>query len=335
MTLPDLPTSFGESRTRSEHITDHERLHLRLQDAVYSADYSSFQDAIDDAVSYNRTLVLPSGVTTVTASLTLPTGYNLMVQGTGGTQNCILECSSGDLLTHSAGNVDGVVFRDLTLRAKTGSAGTVMTGSFARCLFENVYFHQQNADQPIIDHDSTVSGLFIGNAFRHCQMVAHESTTVPAVRLLGNDTVSGNLWVDCWCYYSSDWFFDLHDAHATAYSTGNRFENILFEITNGGNIRLRGCSHSAIVGCMTFDTGPVGDILNSLYSIEPGSGGLDSRQTLVMNCYRDASTLDVAAYDIYNAGLNTTLINNGGPADFAIVTDAGSSATEVALNNAA
>lgn len=334
--LPDLPTQFDTNRTRSQHITDHERLHQRLQTAVYSADYASLQEALDDAVTYHRTLVIEGGVHTIRQPLVLPTGYNLIVQGTGGKQNTIIECASGDVLTHGAGYVAGVVVRDVTLRAMAGSGGAVMAGHYARCLFENVMFHQQNAGQPIIDHDSRVSGAgFIGNVFHHCLMYAHEFTTVPAVRLVGNDTINGNRWADCWCHYSSDWFFDLHGVHASAYSAGNRFEGLFFEITNGGNIRLRGCANTRIEGCMTYDTFLKGDITKALYSIEAGAGGLKSAQTLLAGNYRDASPRGAIAPDIYNAGLNTTLIGNSGPADFAVVHDAASVVSAVSLNNGA
>lgn len=67
--VTDLPTTINGTRSRDDHIADHARLHLNLQQSVYSADYASLQLAIDDAISKNRPLTIAPGTQNIAAPL--------------------------------------------------------------------------------------------------------------------------------------------------------------------------------------------------------------------------------------------------------------------------
>lgn len=71
MALADLPTTITASRSRSEHIADHARLHREQQGVVYSANYASVQAAVDDAAAKRRPLVIAPGEYLLTEPLVI------------------------------------------------------------------------------------------------------------------------------------------------------------------------------------------------------------------------------------------------------------------------
>lgn len=59
--IDDLPTNISPSRGRDEHIEDHNRLHARMNQMVYSNDYPNVQAAINAAISNHRPLLIAPG----------------------------------------------------------------------------------------------------------------------------------------------------------------------------------------------------------------------------------------------------------------------------------
>jgi len=81
----DLPIDVTAKRTRDQHIDDHKRLHRHIQQGVFSADYGTLQDAVNDAISKRRPLVIAPGTHTLTAPLVIAGGNALAVSAYGAT----------------------------------------------------------------------------------------------------------------------------------------------------------------------------------------------------------------------------------------------------------
>lgn len=69
--VTDLPTNVTVGRTRNQHIADHNHIHARMSDAVYSGHYSSLQSAVDDAITKRRPLVIAPRVHNLTEPLVI------------------------------------------------------------------------------------------------------------------------------------------------------------------------------------------------------------------------------------------------------------------------
>ncbi len=76
--LADIPTRTLIN-TPQEHLTDSLRLHAHLKQSVYSGDYSTLQEAADDAASLGRPLVIEPKTHTVTTPLVINGASDLHV----------------------------------------------------------------------------------------------------------------------------------------------------------------------------------------------------------------------------------------------------------------
>lgn len=94
MALTDLPISFDYTRSRDSHITDHQRLHLESRQCVYSANYSTLQDALDDAVTKARPLIIEPKTHNLDTGLLLNNANNIHIFAYGATLNANSSMSS-------------------------------------------------------------------------------------------------------------------------------------------------------------------------------------------------------------------------------------------------
>ena len=186
----------------------------------------------------------------------------------------------------------------------------------------------ETTGEPIAGTNLRFHGRIAGK--RYDQRLQTDSDGIAAIEWPRGAKVN-NLWMDCTCDYSNDYIFDVHGVHASAgvYCAGNEWRKIMAEKANGGIIRLRGCSHSLIDGVQCWDTFLNGDIQKPLISLEAGAGGLNTRLTEIHRAFRDNSPRGALAPDIFLDGADmTTLINCGGPADYAIVETANATQTQ-------
>ncbi|MAU11132.1 MAG: hypothetical protein CL607_15035 [Anaerolineaceae bacterium] len=77
--LTDLPTNVSATRTRDQHFEDHNRIHERLKDAVYSGHYASLQAAVNDAITRGRPLIIAPGIHNLSQTLLIDGAINLHV----------------------------------------------------------------------------------------------------------------------------------------------------------------------------------------------------------------------------------------------------------------
>lgn len=288
------------------HPALHNDISAVLNYVTYSSRYGTLANAIDDALNGSGRLQIPAGTLNL-SPLTLDGG--LVVEGAGQGKT-ILKCTTdeplftGDMASH-------VTLRNLTLDVNGGAA---LAGDWVGCQFENVTFLQRDSDVPIIDHDSSEGGAFQENLFLNCWMYATEGHTVPAVRLVGTNTVNGNRWVGGRYTYSGDYVFHLEGVSNSSFLCDNVFDGITFEVTVGGNIRLIACVGTVIKAGGTYDTHLVGEITNSLYKLETNAHNLRCQRTTFLAAQRNGGTLADGVYDIDAENqIGTLLLNTGSP----------------------
>lgn len=289
------------------YVLDYVKGELNQNDDISQA----IQWAIDDAVKRNGGVVqLPQG-TYIANGISKNTSKSVVLRGAG-MDRTILRNNSGDFFT--APNPSGIHlwrFEDFQVITATGG-GHIFNGSFVQCLFQNVHLIQQLNNKSIVHHDSTEeTGGFIENIFLNCRGQVTPTHTVPGFNLRSTNAVNVNSWLGGRYTYSGDYMFHIEGSSNQAFCSSNRFEGINFEVTNGGNIRLKSCLGTTIINCGTYDTHVVGDIAKDLYRIDKSTAGGKCQSTTLIGNLRHGGSLGDGVYDIrVEQGSTTILINN-------------------------
>lgn len=295
-------------------------------------DTQAFQDAINAAASGGRVLFVPSGTYKV-GTIFLPDNGSQHYTIVGSSQSgAKIRNTTGDLFVSDlATNCN---FVDLEIIC---SAGDVFSGWFVGCVFERLTILQNSTNKSILFHDggNGNSHNLLENTFRNCDLFGTLNHTVPLIYIRSsNGSVSLNHFENLRCTFSGDYFFHLESTSSQSYCYSNIIENINFEVTNNGNIRLRGCYNTIIRNCNTYDlTAP---FTKDLYQLDDSPlATLKTIYTTLENNHRFGGAPSNNIYDInlINA-TNTLLITNGSPSsNFSVNVSATSINGTIKLND--
>lgn len=297
-------------------------------------DTQAFQNAINAAASGGRILFIPSGTYKV-GTIFLPDNaaqhYTILGSSQSGAK---IRNTTGDLFVSDLAT--NCIFSNLEIIC---SAGHVFNGYFVGCIFENLTIVQNAINKSILFHDggNGNSHNLLENVFRNCDFFGTQNHTAPLFNIRSsNGAVSLNYFQNLRCTYSGDYFFHIESTSTQSYAHSNVFDTINFEITNGGNIRLRSAYNTIIKNCNTYDTHVIGNITKDLYQFDKSSETeLKTIHTTFQNNHRFGGTFNSGVYDVnlINAS-NTLLMNSGSPSsNYAVNVSATSISGTIKIND--
>jgi hypothetical protein len=277
------------------------------------------------------------------AGLAIPAGGNLAIRGAG-SGSTVLQAVSGDLWTVPA-NSDFVSFEDLTMVSASG-AGHLFNAATA-----SLSFWSWRRCQLIQANDAkciwySTAGTFINCTVSECNQKHTLTATVPSWYLAG--TVSGNTWENVRHTYTGNYAIWIETPGPSAYSYGNSFRDITWEVCDGGFIKLLGQFGGALDNLISYDgttlardgyvfgAGGTGNLpcwglrIAGLVRLNPqvlGHGVVDIScaslaRGVITGCNGtiDLSGLDILAENLlYDASPPTVLLNNTGATEHSAI----------------
>lgn len=227
MIINDLPVDIDSSRSRDLHQTDHERLHNELKRVIYSGNYNSFSDAIADANSTKRPLVIEPKTHTLTSSIAFNNMHNLNIFAYGARfdinadltsvidfKDCV-RCNwyGGYFNTPSNRTVDNVfyIYRD-SVQATHNT-------------FNDIFI---DGSQTVgIRIGKQASGLQCDHMFFNNIEISGENNP-NQIGIYAGDGVFGN----CLNHTFRNLMLSGHDQHIVIDATNGYFENLFFDTAN-------------------------------------------------------------------------------------------------------
>ena len=185
---------------------------------------------------------LPSGGTlfvgagTFTGSgLVVPGGGNLAVQGAGAGAT-ILQTTGGDLWAVPPSS-SYVSFEDLGMFSQAGG------GHLYNAATSSLSFWSWRRCQLVQTNDAAciwymTNGTFINCTVSECAQQHTRTASVPSWNLAGPGSISGNCWENIRHTYTGNYAVQIASTAPSAYSYGNTFRNITWEVCDGGFVKL-------------------------------------------------------------------------------------------------
>lgn len=200
---------------------------------------------------------LPSGGTlfvgagTFTESkLAVPSGGNLAVKGAGAGVT-IIRTTGGDLWTAPA-NSAYVTFEDVGMFSQAGG------GHLYNAATAGLSFWSWRRCQLVQVNDAMciwymTNGAFINCTVTECTQQHTLTASVPSWYLAGSGSISGNSWENIRHTYAGNYAFSIASTAPSAYSYGNTFRNITWEVCDGGFIKLLGHYGGKLENLISYD----------------------------------------------------------------------------------
>ena len=260
-------------------------------------DTAAIQKAIDFAAANGQRFVyVPQGTYIVTG-----TGLNIVGSGLG-TVGLVGDGVYASTIRNNNGNVlrirgEQAVFEKICLYSTGGGHTIVQTGSFAQSSFNNVAAICSATNFSIWEN----AGFeYLEVRWKDSVMQHVAGATVPGFNLVsaGGD-INDNRWENTRVIYSGNYFFWIESTGAN-FQYHNQFNNINFEVCNGGGIKLISNLLFEIRNCANWDAQSGGPITKDFYDLAANAGGLQSRG-IISNCSRLAGVLDAGIYDVDTA----------------------------------
>lgn len=256
-------------------------------------DTLSLQEAIDTGFAL---IFLGVGTFKVTSLAMDNSDQSLVGGGPGVTE---ITSTSDDVIVISAAGVTKRrgQLRDLTVHSRTGGGHCINAlGGVSAWMFVNVYLDQDNAAQSLYHHDSPTD-IYIGNRWEHCNFTHETTATAPGFSMVASSSViNANVWDQCVCTNSGNFFFLLETSSASSWNFQNTWRDCQFENTRGGNIKYLSAASCVIERCGTYDL--AGATTKDLYYFGTGGGALDTRIISMRDCPRLGGTLGAGLVDI-------------------------------------
>ena len=187
-------------------------------------------------------------------------------------------------------------FEDIMLKSES-NAGHIFapSGGTAQAHFTNVSCRQDNPDKSIWD---AINKLYIDNVWSNCEL--QHTPYVPTVSgfklVSSGGDLNSNTWKRLRCTYSGEYFFHVESTHPSAYAVNNIFDDINFEVCNGGCVKLLSALNPTIKNCMGYDfTTTTRDLF--VVGASP-TGGLASRGPVFRQVGRATGVLGGGLVDI-------------------------------------
>jgi hypothetical protein len=245
-----------------------------------------------DALSNGGTIHIGAGTYTVTSPMILTSHLTLI--GAGRTKT-VLRSTSVDLIDVTA-NLLNVNFRSLTLTSTASHLIDVTTDKYlAQCSWYDVLFSVGATNKSAIN---IPDGLYLGCLMDFCETLHSNSATVPTFNLVSSDNaINTNTFRRMWCTYSGNYVFHIESlAGSGGYVYDNTFEDINFEVTNGGCIEILSGRNNTIRMCAVYDLS--GATTKDLFHFGASPGGLNTAYTWIDNVLRRGGTLGSGLHDV-------------------------------------
>lgn len=298
------------------HDLLHNALANRLNRITHICDAGvTFQSAIDAG----GLVFVPDGTHTLTAPLTLKSNIRLLFES----RASILKNDTGDVFTGGGVNIE---IAGGTIQA---SAGHVFapTEHFSHSYIHDCVLAVTNTAKSVFSMDNAaLEKDYIGNVVERCILQATTNHTVPTWYHRASGNVNANVWRDCEGFCSGNYVFWIENSNPMNFAYDNRFENIIFEVTIGGSIKLLGCNHAVIDNCHEYDFHAVGAAQRDLIYL--GASGRECWNCAINSSGRRGGELREGIYDINLAhALRTKIDTCGATADFTYRTAEGANTT--------
>jgi len=247
-----------------------------------------------DTLTFNPSGVYPVeevvfGKSDVTADLNRST---LLNNGTSWT----LQISLDDAFTFRQKIHNGSIDNGAT-------AGDVLKSGYgwSSCVFD-LNLRQRNINAYILNATFGIGGGYDSN-WSGGEWYSSNSQTVSPFKVVCTDTArfNENTFNVQRCYYSGTLpWFDVRCTVATNWNYHNKWENITFEVCNGGLIHQSGARGSEVNNIANWDPEGFagGELQNDAIRLDSSGVGLGSANNIIRNYTRTAGHLGVGFYDI-------------------------------------
>lgn len=176
------------------------------------------------------------------------------------------------------------------------SAGHVFAlDNLNRCHLHDLSLAVSNPNKSICNMDNLLGGA-IQNVVERCNLTLTPNHAVPGWYHKSDGSVNCNVWRDCFCVNSGNYFFHIENVNIQNWAYDNQFSNMCFEMCDGGSIKLLSCRDAMIENCHEYDV--AGQYKNDLYFIGRYPGAQPSLECSLRHCGRRGGSLAVGVYDV-------------------------------------
>ncbi len=235
-------------------------------------DTAAFAAAFTAAGNGGRVYMPKPAVNYKTSSpLTVPMGCTL--EGDGAYQTLIN--NSASTVFTSSGYWSFNTFRHFGVNASGGHIFAPAAQGASVCEWTNLDLNQSNINYCVYANNVNVgANTFIANLVSECRIAGNSAGThtVPLWRLISSGSnINQNRWESCTFYYSGNYCVWIEETAAN-WCYDNVFSSCLFEVTNGGNIKLLSANSCIIESCVTYDLQAIGPTTRDLYHVGKSTG---------------------------------------------------------------
>ncbi len=214
-------------------------------------DTTAITNAIASLSVNGGAVYLPSGTYKTTGAITLSTGVNIFGDSAAST---IISNAASDVFITSATAIH-ITVHDLRVNASGGHIFNPAAGGIALSQFIRLYLVQSNTSKSIYtNHSNSGANTYIDNIVDQCDLWGSTSHTVPLWDLVSaGGNVARNTWSNLRVSQTGNYAFYIEEQTLGVYAYANAFQNINFEICNGGCIKLLSAQGTSIQDCSIFD----------------------------------------------------------------------------------
>lgn len=272
--------------------------------------YNAIQWAITSVTKTGEVIFTASAYSLGSNTLTIPVtngskeaGLKLRARTPG---QAVVISSSGVVANVGDGvtSVYNLTVSGLTFTSTANTAVKILS-SGSSIVFSDCFFITNNSSYSSLE----ITGGLIGSLFERCYFYGTNSNTVPLLYIHTQD-FNVNILRQLTFGQSATYQLKLDNTSATSFCLDNLFEQLIFEIPNGGAMYLGGVSSTTVTHAVVYDltTEPTAD----LFVITSGSGGLTSRGTRFINVgRRGGGWANASKYDVNWRGPGLLLDCNG------------------------
>jgi hypothetical protein len=242
------------------------------------------------------TIYHPGGTLRTTAPFN-PTKNGFKLVGSSRFDCTILNEVSDVFTIAKTASLSGFWLQGIKVRATAGhvfDVGAAGVG-MSRSALIDVYIEQANTAKSIWNQPA---GLFLDMLVMDCELTGVTNHSVPLWKVVTADGGANcNLFLRLRCNHSGDYFFHFESTVAGSYVNDNTFQDINFEMTTGGNIRLLSANNCTVRQCDTYDLPIVGPTTKDLF-LASKTTGPTSIENRFEQCFRRGGALGAGLHDI-------------------------------------
>lgn len=257
-------------------------------------------DYLNDALQNTQSLQIPDGTYWIEQPLQFGLNNTRRVSGHSRAYTKIKSATDDIFYLGNTNDADETIIECLQIISESGG-GHCFSPKFGLSKFtlRDCVVQQDNPSKCLWYQDTGYSG---GNIFERLQLIAASAGTMTINPWYHNSTeiTNGFAFRDIRANYSRNGyqFFRIDSSNASSFNTNGTFENITFELTYGGMIRLGGHRATAIKNVASYDL--AGTQTGHGILVGQSAGGLASSACLIRraNRYPSSGALDTNICDI-------------------------------------